>query len=534
MAVLTAASLLAGCGGGGGSGGSGEAVMTVNGTEPQNPLLPANTNEVGGGRILDSIFSRLVRFDNKDGHPENEAAESIESPDSKTWTVKIKQGWKFHDGTPVTAKSFVDAWNYGAYGPNAQLNASFFAKIQGYDAVHPEDPDGESGPKKAAEPTAKTLSGLSVVDDNTFKVVLSAPFSLFSTMIGYAAFAPLPQSFFADPKAFGEKPIGNGPFKLDSWNHNTEINLSRNPDYQGQIKPKVSGVVFKLYTGLEAAYTDVQANNLDFMDTIPPNALPDSQFKKDLGEGRYDERPALLHNTLTIPLYDAKYKNPDFRRALSLAINRKEIADKIFHGSRKPMSGYGVSSLEGYQPGKCEFCEYDPAKAREYFQRSGVPASTDVGISYNSDGGHKEWIDAVCGSITNTLGVKCTPDPLASFAIQRQKATSREFKTMFRTGWQADYPALENFLTPIYRTGASSNDGEYTNPKVDAKLTEADQATDKQKALKLYVEAEQLILQDMPVIPGFERVNQSGWSARMKTVNVNAFGQLDLLTAEVK
>lgn len=532
--LATAALLVAGCGGSGSGGGSSDGIISINGTEPQGPLIPSNTKEVGGGRILDAAFSKLVKFDWKTGEVENEVAEKIESTDSKVWTITLKPDWKFHDNTPVTAESFVKAWNWSAYGPNAQNNASFFAKIEGYDAVHPEDPDGESGPQKAPEPTAKEMTGLKVVDDKTFEVTLKAPFSLFSTMVGYSTFAPLPEAFYADTKAFGEKPIGNGPFKLDEWNHNTNVKLTAFDGYAGTTKPKVKGVNVKLYSSLEAAYTEVQADNLDYLDTIPPNALANSQFKQDLGDGRWAETPALVHNTLTFPLYEKKFQNVDFRKSLSLAINRNEIADKIFFGSRKPMSGYGVSSLPGYETGKCEFCEFDPAKAKEYFEKSKMPLSTEIGITYNADGGHKEWIDAVCGSITNVLGIKCTGDPVASFAIARQKADARELTTLNRTGWQADYPALESFLTPLFRTNGSSNDGEYSNPKVDAKLSEADQAKDKATAIKLYKEAEQLMLQDMPVIPGFERVNQSGTSTRVKVANTNLFGALDLLTAELK
>src|SRR5688500_11440294 len=169
---------------GGGDEGEGEAnvppgevagAITINGCNPENPFIPANTNEVCGGNPLDSVLAKLVRYDPKTAEPTNEIAESIESNDSKTWTIKLKDGWTFHDGTPVQAKNFVDAWNWGAYGPNAQLNSYFFEPIQGYDEVHPADPDGAAGPQQAPAPTADKMSGLKVVDDLTFEVTLSQP-----------------------------------------------------------------------------------------------------------------------------------------------------------------------------------------------------------------------------------------------------------------------------------------------------------------------------------------------------------------------
>ncbi|MDP9800852.1 ABC-type oligopeptide transport system substrate-binding subunit [Arcanobacterium wilhelmae] len=107
------------------------AVVTTNGTEPQNPLIPTNTNEVGGGKVLDLIFEGLVYYDEK-GAVHNGAAESIDTTDSQNYTIKIKPGLKFSNGEPLTAKSFVDAWQYGALLKNAQLSSYFFEPIEGF------------------------------------------------------------------------------------------------------------------------------------------------------------------------------------------------------------------------------------------------------------------------------------------------------------------------------------------------------------------------------------------------------------------
>ena len=143
-AVVLSAALaltLSACGGGStetaGGEGDGSYVVTANTTEPQNGLLPANTNEVGGGRVMDLIFTGLVSYDAK-GAPVNELAESIETEDSQNYTIKLKAGQTFSDGSPVTAASFVDAWNFGAAAKNAQLNSYFFESIKGFDEVNKE------------------------------------------------------------------------------------------------------------------------------------------------------------------------------------------------------------------------------------------------------------------------------------------------------------------------------------------------------------------------------------------------------------
>jgi oligopeptide transport system substrate-binding protein len=114
IALAAAGALtLSGCAGGGSTapasgGGDTSAVITTNGSEPQNPLIPTNTNETGGGKILDAMFAGLVYYDEK-GAPHNDVADSIKTDDNTTYTIKIKSGQKFTNGEPVTSNSFVDA-----------------------------------------------------------------------------------------------------------------------------------------------------------------------------------------------------------------------------------------------------------------------------------------------------------------------------------------------------------------------------------------------------------------------------------------
>ncbi len=148
--AIAAALLITACGGSDEEGGDEGGAAASGGSfsiyigQPENPLIPGNTNETEGGQVIDSLFTGLVQY-----NPEtNEAdftgvAASIESEDQTTWTVTLNDGWTFHDGTPVTANSFVDAWNYTAYSPNAQGNSYFFANVAGYgDLQAPTDAEG--------------------------------------------------------------------------------------------------------------------------------------------------------------------------------------------------------------------------------------------------------------------------------------------------------------------------------------------------------------------------------------------------------
>ena len=146
--------LLSGCGSTGTSNSSNASdsnIISVYGSAPAHPLFPGNTTEAGG-----------VTYDAKGGI-HNEVADSITSSDNAThYVIKLKSGWKFTDGTPVTAHSFVNAWNYTANSANKQASASFFSTIEGYDDLQKPDVDPKA-----------TLSGLTVVDDNTIDVKLS-------------------------------------------------------------------------------------------------------------------------------------------------------------------------------------------------------------------------------------------------------------------------------------------------------------------------------------------------------------------------
>jgi oligopeptide transport system substrate-binding protein len=521
---------LAGCGGGSEGETSGPATGAVNivGSEPENPLVPANTNETGGGNVLDAVFTKLVQYNPDTAAPENAIATSIESEDQTNWTIKIRDDWTFHDGTKVTAKSFVDAWNWAAYGPNAALNSYFFEPIEGSAEVAGEDKNGDEAITEDEAPV-KEMSGLKVVSDTEFTVKLVRPTSVFPTIIGYTAFAPLPEAFYADPKAFGDKPIGTGPFQFVKWDKQQQMALTAWEDYPGDDKAKVKDVTFKIYQSADAAYADLLADNVDVEPTLPTAALAGEQYKTDLGDRVIDQAAGTIA-TITIP-FGQDLDSADLRKAISLAIDRQAIVDNIFGGTREPATGLVSPVVDGYKEGVCENCAYDPAKAKEFFAKSGFTGK--LTLSYNADGDHKAWTEAACNSIKNTLGVECTALPVPDFATFRQQINARTMKGMFRTGWQMDYPSIENFLTPLYATGASANDGDYTNAEVDALLKEAATLAGDEGIAK-YQEAEKLITEDMPVVPMWYGRTVAGYSNNVTNVKITPFGTVYLQGLELK
>jgi oligopeptide transport system substrate-binding protein len=537
IVALTVTSCGGGDDGGGEEQGAGDPAknesveITVFGAEPARPLVPGDTSETGGSKIVDAMFTGLMEYDPVSGEPGLAHAESFELTAPDEYTVKLKKGWKFHDGTDVLAHNYIDAWNYTAYTLNGQQHASAFTQIEGFEDVHTLDPDGPDAPQQAPTPAAKEMSGLTEVNDYEFKIKFAEPHAIFKIKTGYVAYMPMPDSFFADPEAWKKNPVGNGPWTYVDRIPDQEVRIQRFDDYQGDDKPKIKKVKF-VFTDADSGYADVKGNQLDFMDTAPPQAIAGNVWETDL-PGRAKAYPVMAVQTISFPVYDPKYNNVDFRHAISMAIDREKITQTIYEGNRKPLDGYGMNLVPGYEDGACgEWCEYNPTEAKKLFDASGWTGP--IQITSNADNGHKEWVEAVCGSIANALDVECTFEPVAQFSEVRQAIEARQMDQIYRSGWIADYPLIENFLNPIYRTGGSSNDNGYSNPKVDAKLAAADKAETEQEAYQLYHEAEELIAEDMPAIPLWDTPSISCWSERLTNVRLTPKRELDLSFVEVK
>ncbi|MFE2071990.1 peptide ABC transporter substrate-binding protein [Streptomyces misionensis] len=516
--AIAAGLMLAGCSGSGGFGGAG--VLTSSWGDPQNPLEPANTNEVQGGKVLDMIFRGLKKYDPRTGRAVNMLAERISTPDSRTFTVTVKDGWRFSNGEPVTARSFVDAWNYGASLRNNQKAAYFFGYIEGYDKVHPD-----SGRQRAG-----TLSGLRVTGPRTFTVRLAQKFAGFPDTLGYAAYAPLPRAFFTDHAAWLRKPVGNGPYRIASYTKGSAMTLKKWSGYPGPDPARNEGVTLLVYTDNNTAYTDVLAGNLDLVDDVPATQL--KNVRTDL-DGRYINTPAGILQTLAFPYYDPKWNTEGARKVrtgLSMAIDRAQITETIFRRTRTPATDWTspvLGKAGGYQAGLCgHACAYDPAGARRLVREGGGIPGGRLKITYNADtGSHKQWVDAVCNSINNALrdDKACVGNPVGTFADFRNQIGQHKMTGPFRAGWQMDYPLIQNFLQPLYYTNASSNDGKWSDPRFDRLVDRANAETDRAASIRLFQEAEKVVRDNMAAIPLWYQNGSAGYTSRLSRVALDPF-----------
>ena len=195
-------------------------------------LDPVNVWESSGSQVAQCLFDSLVAFDPKTGEVVPAAAESWETNhDASVWTFHLVEGARFHDGAPVTAADFKYAWERICDPTNDSSISYHLSSVEGYDDMRAR--------------VADSLEGVKVLGDYTLRVTLSDPFADFGVVVGHASLAPVPRAVVeADPSAYADMPIGNGPFMLArSWTYGPSIDLMRFGDYYGD-EPRLGGVQF--------------------------------------------------------------------------------------------------------------------------------------------------------------------------------------------------------------------------------------------------------------------------------------------------
>jgi oligopeptide transport system substrate-binding protein len=457
----------------------GEYIAEV--TEPSYLAPASNCYESECSAILDMVNDPLVSTDPETGELVFDGlAESIEANEEQTvWTVTLNEGRTFHNGEPVTAESFANAWNYSANPKNAQATAGFVSRIEGA---------GEG----------KEMSGFKVVDERTFEVTLQGPFSQFGQQMSYApAFAPIADECLADLKACNEQPIGTGPYMMDGpWQHDEAITVTRWEDYAGEQVGQADTVVFQMFTDPTAAFRDFQNGGLDVISVQPEVYL---EAKGQYGDIMIEEPTSSL-TYLGFPTKTAPYDNVKLRQAMSMAIDRQLIVDQVLNGVAYPSTDIVTPPIPGSRDDACGYCVYDPEQAKALLEESGVDPNQTLEFYFNADAGHDAWVEAAARQIQENLGfdyqLKST-----EWAQYLELLDAEQFGGPYRLGWGQDYPSPENYIRPIAGTGGDSNYSSYSNPEVDALLVQGDEAATLEEGFAFYQQAGDIALEELPIMP---------------------------------
>ena len=482
-AALSIVALLAGCGSVEAKDTvtevtSADKVVSVNVTEPSNGLLPSDTSDMSGWKIVSQLYDGLVTFDAEGNETLVEAKSITPNDDASEYTIVLKPNLTFSNGEKITADTYAKSWSFAANAANGQVGASIFEDIQGYDDL--QDAEGS----KAAQ-----LSGLTVVDDTTLKV------------------------------------------KLKAYKSGEEIILEKDDSYKGPRKVKNAGIDFKVYQSLDAAYSDLLAGNLDVLDSIPTSALKTYQNEKNI-TAVSKPGPSFSAFTISQNLKHFQGEEGRYRRqAIAHAIDRENIADAIFSGTVTPATDFLAPVIKGYDTDLDAdgVLTYDEAKAKELWAKADAisPWSGTFRIAYSADGTDKEWVEAAANSIRNALGIDAESYPFATSKELRSAIQERTIDAAFKSGMQSDYPHPEGYLVQAYDSSAADgkglNNGDYKSDEFDALIDQAAAETDLDKAVSLYQQSERVLLKDMPVIPLWY-TNVTAASAKGVEVNYNYMG----------
>ena len=490
--------------------------FVVSANEPEH-LIPANATTTRDGQILSALFTGLVEYDPQTAEPRNAMAESIHSDDQKRWTIRIKAGWTFHNGEPVTARSFVDAWNFAAYAPNANGNSGYFSKVEGYAAL------------QAERPTTREMTGLRVVDDTTFTVQLKDSFSQFPILLGFQAFYPMPAAAYSDLKAYEEAPIGNGPFEMDGrWRHDESIRLRRFPAYRG-TPAAADAVEFRIYSKTSGGWEDLLAGNIDVAHDIPPDQLAAARAEFKSG---FVERRSSAFYYLGFPLWDQRFAGKELRQAVSLAIDRKAIAKAIYDNSVEPAHSVINPLVPGSRATACRLCDYDPARARQLFAAAGG-FSGPFHLWFSTSAENQPALEAVANMLRTNLGIQDIRFEVLDFAQFLSLVKARKVTGPFFSSWLMDYPSPHTYIAPLYTAGAATNRTGYASPVVDGRIAEGDRAPSVAAALSAYQAAEDVILDDMPVIPLWFGKTRAVHGDRVRNVAKDPFSRIRVQDIQV-
>jgi ABC-type transport system substrate-binding protein len=382
----------------------------------------------------------------------------------------------------------------------------------------------------APEPVEGQLSGMTVVDENTFTVELINADPEFPLRLAYAAYFAMPPQAFEDPAAFEEMPVGSGPFEMAApWEHDVRISLKKYEGYQGPDPAKIDTFDFEIIAEIATAYNEALAGNLDVMASVPTENL--STYQADFPD-RNNDVYTTSFAYIGFPTYLPQFTK-EHRQALSMAVDREAIAEKIFLGGRDAAYSVIPPNLQGRSE-VCDSWSYNPEMAKELWDAAGDPGP--ITVWFNSGAGHEDWIEAVVNFWGENLGIDTSAVTFETleFSEYLPKLDNQEVTGPFRLGWGQDYPSPYNFLEPLYASynapPVGSNNTFYDNPDFDALLA---QGVEKVAASGLladglddYFAAEDLLCDDAQVMPVYFGKTQYVWSEDVSEVWIDAYNDL--------
>ncbi|HZZ19771.1 MAG TPA: peptide ABC transporter substrate-binding protein [Opitutaceae bacterium] len=455
--------------------------------DPHMATLTANYS------VLSALFEGLVAEDPVDLHPVPGVAERWDiSPDGLTYTFYLRADAKWSNGEPVTAQDFVDSWHRILTPSLGATYASQLYILQGAEAFN-----------KAQAPFSEV--GVKAADPRTLMVRLEHPAPWFLSVLSGPDWFPVPIALVkkyggvadrGNPWAGPGHWEGNGPFNLVSWHHNQEIIVARSQTYWDEAKVRLKEIHFHSFDSIDAEERAFRAEQVHLTETLPPDKV--DSYRRDSPELlRMD--PLLGTYFLRINVRKPGLNDARIRLALSLAIDRQAIVDKILRGGQKAALTFTPSDFAGYEPGGA--LQPGAEKARQLLSDAGYAGGAGLPpfeLLYNTSENHKVIAESLQEMWRRELGIRVT---LVNEDVKSTEAarTAGTFD-MLKSSLIADYADPAAFLD-TWRGDSSDNFTGWKNADYDSLLFTAARTTDPQARYALMARAEAILMGDSPVIP---------------------------------
>ncbi|WP_282142247.1 peptide ABC transporter substrate-binding protein [Cytobacillus oceanisediminis] len=468
---------------------SAEKVLYLNnGQEPTSFDPPIGFDSVSWS-ALNNLMEGLTRL-GQDHEPEAAIAEKWDiSEDGKVYTFHIREDAKWSNGDPVTAGDFEFAWKR-LLNPDTGSSAAFLGYfIEGGEAYNNGEGSADDVKVKA-------------VDDKTFEVTLVSPQAYFLSVITNPAFFPINEKVATEnPKWFAEAEsfVGNGPFNLTEWEHDSHFVMEKNDQYWDAETVKLDKIHWAIIDDTNTEYQMYQSGELDVSD------VPSELSEQLLGEAKVEDQAGDYFYRFNVNM--EPFQNLNIRKAFAMAVDQQQIVDFVTKNGEKP--AYGFVSYGFADPSGKDFREVsgdlvktnaEEAKAllEKGMEEEGYDKLPEVTLTYSTDDTHKKIAEALQQMFKENLGVEVKLANMEwNVFAEEQKALKFQLS---RSSFLADYADPINFLEN-FQTGHSMNRTGWSNEKYDQLIKDAKNEADEAKRFELMYEAEKILFEEMPIIP---------------------------------
>ena len=483
------------------------------GTEPPSLDWSLATDHVSFN-VISNLMVGLTEFD-KDLKPAPVIAKSWELQEGgKKIVFHLRDDVKWSDGKTVRAQDFEYSWKR-LLDPKT---ASQYAYIL-FDLANAQ----EYNEGKLKDPAAV---GVRAENDQTLVVTLRHPASYFLAITTFEVTYPQRRDIIEKFDSRWTEPgniVTNGPFRMTSWKHENQIELSANADFF-RGKPTLEKVTMYMVNERTTAVAMYEQGNFDFMDeshSIPPLEKP--RLSKLPG---FKVVPQLRGEYYSFAVDRKPFDNPLVRKAFAMAIDR-DVLPKILQGGPTPATSWIPPGMLAHNP---EIgLKFNPAEARKLLKDAGYPDGKGlppIVLGYNTDEEKKLIAEAIQSMWQKHLGV------VVSIENQEWKVFLKKLQTdpfpVFRSGWGADYPDPDNFMK-LFTSNSGNNHGRWKNSRYDQLLELAARELDGKKRAQIYDQAQRLLTEiDAAIVPLYWKAEATVLNPKFTGLEYNAMARMDL------